>query len=95
MEPAGFASKRGVERVQKSKVHPSAVVDSNAVIGAGCVIGPFCVIGALVRMGQRNVIRPHAVIVGATTIGDDNQFRYVSVGVDCSRCGCWFGCECW
>jgi UDP-N-acetylglucosamine acyltransferase len=57
-----------------AKVHPTAVVDPRAEIGAGCVIGPFCVVGPLVKMGQRNVLRPHAVIVGATTIGDDNQF---------------------
>lgn len=62
-------------------IHPTAVISPGAVIGEGARIGAYAVIGPQVRMGRDNVVGPHAVIDGVTTIGDRNRFsQSVSVG---------------
>lgn len=66
---------------QSARVHPSAVVEQGAVIGAGCDIGPFSLIGPDVVMGERVVVKSHAVITGATEIGDDTViWPFATVG---------------
>ena len=63
------------------------MIDSRAVIAAGAQvatdaeIGPYAVIGADVVIGSRTWVGPHALIVGHTTIGEDNRiFQFASIG---------------
>jgi UDP-N-acetylglucosamine acyltransferase len=58
-----------------------AVVSPRAELGPGVEVGPFTVIGAGVVIGARTRIGPHAVIMGPTTIGEDNRiFQFSSIG---------------
>ncbi|MEZ5912177.1 MAG: acyl-ACP--UDP-N-acetylglucosamine O-acyltransferase [Paracoccaceae bacterium] len=64
-----------------SHIHPSAVVDPAARIGEGCDIGPFAVIGPEVVLAPRVVVKSHAVVTGATEIGEDTVvFPFAVVG---------------
>ena len=54
-----------------ARIHPSAVIEAGAVIGPGSVVGPFSVVGPDVTLGAGVEIRSHAVITGATSIGDE------------------------
>jgi len=63
------------------------MIDSRAVIAAGAQVaadaevGPYAVIGADVVIGSRTWVGPHALIVGHTTIGEDNRiFQFASIG---------------
>ena len=57
-----------------ARIHPSAVIETGAVIGPGSVVGPFSVVGSDVTLGAGVEIRSHAVITGATSIGDETLF---------------------
>ncbi len=50
-----------------------AVVSPQAQLGEGVQVGPFSVIGAGVRIGARSVVGAHALILGPTQLGEDNQ----------------------
>ncbi len=64
-----------------AQIHPSAVVEPGAVIGPGCRIGPFCLIGAQVVLAARVEVKSHAVITGATEVGEDTViFPFASLG---------------
>ncbi len=54
-------------------IDPKAHVSPSAEIGPGCVIGPFAVIGDDVRLGNRCIVRAHAVIDGPTEMGPSNE----------------------
>ncbi len=71
------------EGVGPASIHPTAVVESGAVLGAGVIVGPYAVIGPHVTIGPRTTVGPHAVIVGRTTIGEENRiFQFASVGAE-------------
>jgi UDP-N-acetylglucosamine acyltransferase len=55
-----------------TKIHPTAIVDSNAKIGADVKIGPFSIIGPQVTIGDKTVVQSHVVIEGEATIGVGN-----------------------
>ena len=64
-----------------ASVHPSAVVEDGAEIGPGCQIGAFAVIGPDVRLAARVEIKSHAVITGATEIGEESViFPFATLG---------------
>lgn len=52
-------------------IHPNALVDPKAQLGEGVSVGPFCTIGPDVVIKDRTQIISHAVISGATEIGED------------------------
>ncbi len=58
--------------VERSAVHPTAIVSLSASIGAGVEIGPYTIIGEEVSIGDGTRIGPHVVIDGPTEIGRDN-----------------------
>jgi UDP-N-acetylglucosamine acyltransferase len=60
-------------------IHPSAVVEPGAQLDPSCEIGAFAFVGAGVKMGPGNIVAPHAVITGRTTIGAGNRFFSHSV----------------
>ena len=57
-----------------TKIHPSAIVDSQAEIGGGCEIGAYCVVGANVKLGEGCRLHSQVVMDGLTTIGARNEF---------------------
>lgn len=64
-----------------AQIHPSSVIEAGATIGPGCRIGPFCLIGPEVVLGARVEVKSHAVITGATEIGEHTViFPFASVG---------------
>jgi UDP-N-acetylglucosamine acyltransferase len=62
-------------------IDPRAVIDSSAQIAPDVEIGPFAVIGANVTIGTGCRIGPHAVVLGPTQLGRNNQvFQFASLG---------------
>jgi UDP-N-acetylglucosamine acyltransferase len=67
--------------VNKSDIHPTAVVHPWARVGLGVKIGPYSVIGEHVTIGDGCSIGDHVLIDGNTTIGKNNVFFHgASVG---------------
>lgn len=52
-----------------SRIHPTAIVDSEANLGRDVQIGPYCVIGPHVTIGDGTRLMSHVVLEGWTTIG--------------------------
>jgi UDP-N-acetylglucosamine acyltransferase len=64
-------------------IHPTAVIATDAELAADVEVGAYAYIGPGVRIGRGTVVRPHAVIEGPTTIGEENRiFQFASVGAD-------------
>lgn len=64
-----------------ARVHPSAIVEDGASIGPDSEIGPFALIGPEAVLGARVEVKSHAVITGATEIGDDSViFSFAVIG---------------
>ena len=64
-----------------SRIHPTAIVDSQAQLDSSVEVGPYAVVGAKVEIGQGTTIGAHAVIDGPTTIGRNNRiFQFGSIG---------------
>lgn len=62
-------------------IHPSAVIEEGAEIGQGVTIGPFSYVGAKVKLGPGVVLKSHAVVVGATEIGEETEvFPFATIG---------------
>lgn len=53
-------------------IHPTAVVSDAAEIDPAAVIGPYVVIDGRVRIGADTHVMAHAVLLGATEIGERN-----------------------
>ena len=65
-----------------TRIHPTAVVDSEAEIGADVFIGPYCVIADGVRLGDGCWLQHHITICGPTEIGPGNKFYgFGSIGL--------------
>lgn len=56
--------------VAETKIHSTAIVDSNAEIGEGSSIGPYCIIGPDVRIGKNCHLESHVVIRGHTLLSE-------------------------
>jgi len=62
-------------------IDPRAVITAGAQVAADAEIGPYAVIGPDVVIGARTWVGPHALIVGHTTVGEDNRiFQFASIG---------------
>ncbi len=63
------------------RIHPTAIVADGAVIGAGTTVGAYSIVGPCVVLGRDNLVGPHVVLDGRTTIGDGNTvYQFASVG---------------
>jgi len=58
----------------ETQISPLSQVDPGAQIGKGVVIGPFCVVGPNVCIGDATVLHSHVVLMGSTTVGQNNRF---------------------
>lgn len=56
--------------MNKSNIHPTAIIEPGAKIGEGVVIEPYAIVKAHVTLEDRVVIKSHAYIDGYTTIGE-------------------------
>ncbi len=64
-----------------SSIDPRAIVSPQAELAPDVTVGAYSVIGDGVRIGVGTWIGPHAVIIGATTIGSGNKiFQFASIG---------------
>ena len=64
-----------------SRIHPTAIIDSQAELDSSVQVGPYTIIGAHVRIDAGTTVGPHCVIEGHTTIGRDNRiFQFNSLG---------------
>jgi UDP-N-acetylglucosamine acyltransferase len=62
-------------------IDPRAVIDPAAELAADVEVGPFAVIGPHVTIGPGSRIGPHAVVLGPTQLGRNNQvFQFASLG---------------
>jgi UDP-N-acetylglucosamine acyltransferase len=67
--------------VGHTKIHSSAIVDSDAILDDGVEIGAFAIIGPKVSIAAQTKIGPHAVIDGKTKIGKNNLISaFSSIG---------------
>lgn len=64
-----------------TKIHPTAIIDSNAKIGSNCEIGAYSIIGPNVVLGNDCWIGNHVNVTGNTTIGDKCKiYHFASIG---------------
>ena len=62
-------------------IDASAKISSTAEIASDAVIGPWVTVGDGVRIGARTRIDSHCVILGPTSLGEDNHiFPFCSIG---------------
>ena len=62
-----------------TKIHPTAIVNSDAKIDPSVEIGPWCVVGPSVTIGRGTKLLSHVVVDGATEIGQDNVIHPFAV----------------
>lgn len=64
-----------------AQIHPSAIIEEGATIASGCVVGPFCHVGPNVRLAEGVCLKPHVVVQGKTSIGEDTVvFPFACIG---------------
>ena len=56
-------------------IHPTAVIDSRAEIHEEVEIGPYVVVEGVVRIGRGTRVMVHAVIMGWTEVGENNEIH--------------------
>ena len=68
-------------RPDRTRIDPSAIIDTHAEIGDGTTIGPHAMIGPNVRVGANCRIGASAVVDGFTDIGDETEiYPFASIG---------------
>lgn len=60
-------------------IHPTAIIDPRAEIDPTAEVGPYVVIEGLVRIGRGTRLFAHAIVTGATELGEDNVIHYGAV----------------
>ena len=64
-----------------TNIHPTAVIEDGASIGAEVEIGAYCYVGKDVMLGDGVRLKPHVVIEGHTTLGNQNTvFSFSALG---------------
>lgn len=58
-----------------TSIHPQAIVEDGAQLGVGVEIGAFCIVSSSARIGDRCRLLAGAQILGATTLGADNEIH--------------------
>lgn len=60
-------------------IHPTAIIDPRADIHPEANIGPYVVVDGAVRVGRGTKVLAHAILTGATDIGEDNAIHMGAV----------------
>jgi UDP-N-acetylglucosamine acyltransferase len=68
-----------VPRLDVMPIHPTALIDAHAEIHPEADIGPYVVIDGPVKIGRGTRVLAHAVLTGATEIGEDNVIHMGTV----------------
>jgi UDP-N-acetylglucosamine acyltransferase len=71
--------KNFVANMSDTKIHPTALVDSDATLGANVEIGPFSIVGPQVTIGEKTIVQSHVVIEGEVTIATGNLIGHGAV----------------
>lgn len=66
-------SKTTVGTRGETRIHPTAIVDTEAELGEGVVIGPWAIVGPRVRIGDGTEIGPRVTLERDTILGEDCQ----------------------
>lgn len=67
--------------MNKSKIHPTAIIEPGAILGENVTVEAYAVIKSTVTLGDNVVIKSHAYIDGNTTIGDETViYPFASIG---------------
>jgi len=65
----------------KTKIHPSAIVDSKAEIDGNVEIGPFCIIKSGVGIKRGTRLLSNVIVEGSTEIGENcTIYPFTSIG---------------
>ena len=56
-------------------IHPTAIIDPQAELHPDCDIGPYVVVEGPVRIGRGTKVMAHAVILGWTELGEENEIH--------------------
>jgi UDP-N-acetylglucosamine acyltransferase len=68
---------------KSARIHSMSIVEDGAVLGENVTIGPFCHVGPKVVIGDNVELVSHAVVIGRTTLGNNNRiFPNAVVGAD-------------
>ncbi len=70
-----------IAEVNRSQIHPTAIIHPGAELSADVVVGPYAVIDEEVRVGSGCRIHAHSHIASYTTIGERCEiYSYASIG---------------
>src|ERR1700744_5946508 len=75
-------TQHGTDLLDRTSIHPTAIVAHGAELGPGVVIGPFCSVGPDVVIEAGAKLMSHVVVEGHTRIGEAAQlFPFCTVGL--------------
>ncbi len=57
-----------------SRIHPTAIIDSQAELAEDVEIGPYCLLEGRIRIGAGTRLRGHCFMQGPMEIGEGNDF---------------------
>ncbi|HVY18326.1 MAG TPA: acyl-ACP--UDP-N-acetylglucosamine O-acyltransferase [Rhodopila sp.] len=75
-------TERGLDLLDRTSIHPTAIVAHGAELGPGVEVGPFCTVGPNVVIEAGAKLISHVVVEGHTRIGENAQlFPFCTVGM--------------
>ena len=75
-------TQHGTDLLDRTSIHPTAIVAHGAELGPGVAIGPFCSVGPDVVIEAGAKLVSHVVVEGHTRIGEGAQlFPFCTVGL--------------
>jgi UDP-N-acetylglucosamine acyltransferase len=75
-------TERSQDLLDRTSIHPTAIVSHGAELGPGVEIGPFCTVGPHVVIEAGAKLVSHVVVEGHTRIGEGAQlFPFCTVGL--------------
>jgi UDP-N-acetylglucosamine acyltransferase len=75
-------TERSQDLLDRTSIHPTAIVSHGAELGPGVEIGPFCTVGPHVVIEAGAKLVSHVVVEGHTRIGENAQlYPFCTVGL--------------
>src|SRR5688572_12458336 len=67
--------------MQKTQIHPTAIVEKGAELGVGVQIGPYSIVNRFAQIHDGVKIHSHVVIDGRTCVGEQTEiWPFASIG---------------